>query len=102
MHAIGTSVLESLRLCSSVLEKELSDTRAVYVHADSSAVRPVASRPGATRRTRRADLYFLCLQRVVRSVTIRVSKTPGAQNPPDLLTTYASADVLSNHIETLG
>ena len=102
LYAMGTGVLEALRLRSFLTESGLASKTNVILHTDSSAAKPMASRLGATRRTRHIELRYLYLQNLVQTGAIRLSKISGADNVSNIMTKYVSSENLRKHRSSLG
>ena len=102
LYAMGTGVLEALRLRSFLVESGLASRIDVTLHTDSSAAKSMASRFGATRRTRHIELRCLYLQNLIQSGTIRLSKIAGSGNVSDIMTKYVSSEILRRHVSSLG
>ena len=101
LYAIGTSILESLHLKHFMLESGLIKHCNITVLTDSSAAKSMATRFGATKRTRHIELRFLYLQHLIRDGIVKLQKVQGTQNIADLLTKYITSDVLQRHLNKL-
>ena len=62
----------------------------------------MASRFGASRKTKHVELRFLYVQELVASGTVVLKKVAGTSNPSDVMTKYVSRDTLLRHLATLG
>ena len=99
---MGTGVLEALRLRKFLSEPGLASKTNVILHTDASAAKSMASRFGATRRTRHIELRYLYLQNLAQIGTIRLFKIAGADTVSDIMTKYVSSETLRNHMPSLG
>ena len=103
LYAIGLGVSdEGLFVRSPLLEGNFSQKVNFRVHTDSTAGKSMASRFGASRKTKHVELRFLYVQELVASGTVVLKKVAGTSNPSDVMTKYVSRDVLLRHLATLG
>ena len=102
LYAIGLGVSEGLFVRSLLLEGNFSQKVNFRVHTDSTAGKSMASRFGASRKTKHVELRFLYVQELVASGTVVLKKVAGTSNPSDVMTKYVSRDTLLRHLATLG
>ena len=62
----------------------------------------IASRFGASRKTKHVELRYLYVQELVASGMVRVKKVLGTLNPADILTKYIAKETLRRHLPTFG
>ena len=72
------------------------------VYTDSTSGKSMATRFGASKRTRHLETKYLYMQELVRRGLLTLRKVPGTENPSDLGTKYVDHATLQKHIGKLG
>ena len=102
LYAIGSGTADALFVRSLVEESKLFQKANLCVFTDSNVGKSIASRFGASRKTKHVELRHLYVQELVASGLVRVKKVLGTLNPADILTKYIAKDTLHRHLPTFG
>ena len=102
LYAIGSGTADALFVRSLVEESKLFQKANLCVFTDSNVGKSIASRFGASRKTKHVELRHLYVQELVASGMVRVKKVLGTLNPADILTKYIAKDTLHRHLPTFG
>ena len=71
-------------------------------HADSASGESMATRYGLGKKTKHIELRCLCMQDLVNSGSLRISKVGTHANHSDPLTEYLSGETAAKHTCTFG
>ena len=82
------SLLQEMKL------QQLAKPFELTVYTDSSSGKALASKLGLTRKSKHVQLRYLCMQDLVASGQLKLSKIPTDKNPADVLTKYLTASTL--------
>ena len=99
LYAIGSGTADALFVRSLVEESRLFSRRLTF---DSNVGKSIASRFGASRKTKHVELRHLYVPELVASGMVRIRKVLGTLNPADILTKYIAKDTLHRHLPTFG
>ena len=102
LYAIGSGTADALFVRSLVEESRLFQKANLCVFTGSNVGKSIASRFGASRKTKRVELRYLYVQELVASGMLRIKKVLGTLNPADTLTKYIAKDTLHRHLPTFG
>ena len=102
LYAIGQGTSEALFLKLLILEAEFAKRVNMIVFIDSTADRSIATRFGAGKKTKHAELRYLYMQDLVHSGVLSIRKVNTKLNPADILTKYSPTQVLRNLNSKLG
>ena len=102
LYAIGSGTADALFVRSLVEESKLFQKANLCIFTDSNVGKSIASRFGASRKTKHVELRYLYVQELVASGMVRVKKVLGTLNPADILTKYIAKDTLHRHLSTFG
>ena len=95
LYEIGSGTADALLVRSLVEEANLC------VSTGSNVGKSIASRFGASRKTKHVELRYLYVQELVASGMVRIKKVLGNLNPADILTKYIAKDTLHRHLPIL-
>ena len=87
---------------SLVEESKIFQKANLCVFTDSNVAKSIASRFGASRKTKHVEHRFLYVQELVASGMVRIKKVLGTLNPADILTKYIAKETLHRHLPTFG
>ena len=102
LYAIGTGVAEALYVRNFLQETQLSPNIQVTVYTDSTTGKSIATRMGASKRTKHVQLRYLYMQDLAATNVVRIKKVHTLQNPADVCTKYVSAETQQRHHDKLG
>ena len=102
LYAIGSGTADALFIKSLVEESAIFQRANLCVFADSNVGKSIASRFGASRKTKHVELRFLYVQELISSGMVRIKKILGTLNPADILTKYVPKETLQRHLPTFG
>ena len=102
IYAIGYGVMETIFLRSFLREVNLSPRVTITICTDSIAGKSMATRYGASRRTRHIELRYFYMQSLVVSGLLKIAKVGGAENVADLGTKYVDKATLARMRELVG
>ena len=81
LYAIGSGTADALFVRSLVEESKLFQKANLCVFTDSNVGKSIASRFGASRKTKHVELRYLYVQELVTSGMVRIKKVLGTLNP---------------------
>jgi hypothetical protein len=84
LYAIGYGVMETIVLGNFIREANLAPKVIITVNTDSVVGKSMATRCGASRRTRHIELRYFFTQSLVAAGLLRINKVFGAENVADL------------------
>ena len=102
LNAIGSGTADALSLRSLVEESKIFQKANLCLFTDSNVGKSIASRFGASRKTKHVELCFLYVQELVVSGMVRIRKGLGTLNPADILTKCIAKETLHRHLPTCG
>ena len=102
LYAIGSGTADALFIKSLVEESAIFQRANLCVFTDSNVGKSIASRFGASRKTKHVELRFLYVQELISSGMVRIKKILGTLNPADILTKYVPKETLQRHLPTFG
>ena len=102
LYAIGSGTADALFVRSLVEESKIFQKANLCIFTDSNVGKSIASRFGASRKTKHVELRYLYVQELVASGMVRVKKVLGTLNPADILTKYIAKETLHRHLPTFG
>ena len=102
LYAIGSGTADALFIKSLLEESAIFQRANLCVFTDSNVGKSIASRFGASRKTKHVELRFLYVQELVSSGMVRIKKILGTLNPADILTKYVPKETLQRHLPTFG
>jgi len=102
LYAIGYGVMETIFLRNFLREVNLSPRVPITIYTDSTAGKSMATRYGASRRTRHIELRYFYMQSVVVSGLVKIAKAGGSENVADLGTKYLDKATLSRLRDRVG
>ena len=101
LYAIGSGTADALFVRSLVEESKIFQKANLCVSTGSNVGKSIASRFGASRKTKHVELRYLYVQELVASGMVRIKKVLGNLNPADILTKYIAKDTLHRHLPIL-
>ena len=102
LYAIGSGTADALFIKSLVEESAIFQRANLCVFTDSNVGKSIASRFGASRKTKHVELRFLYVQELISSGMVRIKKILGTLSPADILTKYVPKETLQRHLPTFG
>ena len=102
LYAIGYGVMETIFLRNFLREVNLSPRVTITIYTDSTAGTSMATRYGASRRTRHIELRYFYMQRLVVFGLLKITKIGGSENVADLGTKYFVKTTLSRLRDLVG
>ena len=100
--ATGYGVMETIPLGNFIQEVNLAPKVTITINTDSIAGKSMATRHGASRRTRHLELRYFFMQSLVASGLLRINRISGSGNAADLGTKYLDRVTLSRLRELVG
>ena len=104
LYAMTQASVESLAIKNFIQEFNspiLSSQISIVIQTDSSAGKSMASRLGISRRSKHIELKYLWIQDEIKEGKLELKKVGTHFNPSDILTKYAPASVLGQHLPRL-
>ena len=102
LYAIGSGTAEGLFAINLLQELKLVKRAILSVYTDSTSGKSMATRFGASKKTRHLETRYLYMQELVRRGLLTVRKVPGNENPSDVGTKYVDYATLQRHLAKLG
>ena len=101
LYAIGQGTSETLFVKNLLMEAKLVKKINITIHTDSTAGKSMATRFGASKKTKHVELRFLYMQDLVARGIIKLKKVGTKINCADPLTKNLSGDILNSHLVRL-
>ena len=101
LYAIGQGTSETLFVKNLLMEAKLVKKINITIHTDSTAGKSMATRFGASKKTKHVELRFLYMQDLVARGIIKLKKVGTKSNCTDPLTKNLSGDILNSHLVRL-
>jgi hypothetical protein len=102
LYAVGSGVAEGLFACNFLKEVKLTMKTMLTCYTDSTAGKSLATRFGASKKTRHIDTRKLYMQELVTRGLLRLCKVLGTENMADLGTKYLTAENIQKHLTSVG
>ena len=102
LYAIGSTTAEGLFVCNLLREIGLCQKTILVCYTDSTTGKSLATRYGASKRTRHVDVRLLYMQELVQRGLLSLRKVAGPYNIADLGTKYLSATDIAKFLPMIG
>ena len=101
-YAICTGLAEGLYIKQLLLDTKMFIDVLLHIHTDSTGAKATATRAGLAPKTKHMQLRYLWIQNCFTTGMAKLHKTGTKENMPDVMTKYATAEILRYLGVTIG